>query len=56
MLLLAVVSPSIEYGNEVWECNKGQANTLESMILEVLRRFWVVPLEHATKPLEGTWV
>ena len=26
MLLLAVVRPSLQYGNEVWECNKGQAN------------------------------
>ena len=34
MLLLAVVRPSLEYGNEVWECNKGQANALESIILE----------------------
>ena len=33
MLLLAVVRPSLEYGNEVWECNKGQANALESIIL-----------------------
>ena len=31
MLLLAVVRPSLEYGNEVWECNKGQANALESI-------------------------
>ena len=23
MLLLAVVRPSLAYGNEVWECNKG---------------------------------
>ena len=54
MLLLAVVRPSLEYGNEVWECNKGQANAL--LYWGVLRRFWVVLLEHATKPLEGTWV
>ena len=33
MLLLAVVRPSLEYGNDVWECNKGQGNTLESIIL-----------------------
>ena len=33
MLLLAVVRPSLKYGNEVWECNKGQANALESIIL-----------------------
>ena len=33
MLLLAVVRPSLEYGNKVWECNQGQANALESIIL-----------------------
>ena len=49
MLLLAVVRPSLEYGNEVWECNKGQANALECIILGVLRRFRVVLPECATK-------
>ena len=33
MLLLAVVRPSLEYGDEVWECNKEQANALPSIIL-----------------------
>ena len=33
-VLLYYVRPSLEYGNEVWECNKGQANALESIILE----------------------
>ena len=33
MLILAVVRPSLEYGNEVWECNKGQANVMEYIIL-----------------------
>ena len=32
MLLLAVVRPSVEYG-KVWECNKGQANALECIIV-----------------------
>ena len=34
---------SLEYGNEIWECtcNKGLADVLESIILGVLRRFWV---------------
>ena len=31
MLLLAVVRPNLEYRNEIWECNKGQANALESI-------------------------
>ena len=30
MLLLVAVRPSLEYGNE---CNKGQANALESTII-----------------------
>ena len=40
MLLLAVVRPSLEYGNEVWECNKGQANALESIILQGAKKIW----------------
>ena len=33
LLLLAVVRPSLEYGDEIWECEKGQANALESVLL-----------------------
>ena len=33
-LLLSVIRPSVEYGGEVWEGNKGQTNALESVILE----------------------
>ena len=32
LLLLFVIRPSIEYGSEVWEGNKGQTNALESVI------------------------
>ena len=32
-LLLSVIRPSIEYGSEVWEDNKSQADFLESIIL-----------------------
>ena len=53
MLLLAVVRPSLEYGNEVWECNKGQANALESIILGGAKKILGCS---STKPLEGTWV
>ena len=38
------------------ECDNGQANAVESIILGVLRRFWFVFLEYVTKPLERTWV
>ena len=31
-LLLSVIRPSIEYGSEVWESNKSQAGSLESII------------------------
>ena len=33
LLLLAVVRPSIEYGGEIWGCNKAQAASLESIVL-----------------------
>ena len=33
LLLLSVIRPSIEYGSEVWEGNKGQTNALESVVL-----------------------
>ena len=33
LLLLSVISPNIEYGSEVWEVNKSQAGSLESIIL-----------------------
>ena len=39
MLLLAVVRSSLEYGNEIWECNKGQVKALVSIFLGVLKRF-----------------
>ena len=34
LLLLPVIRPSIEYGSEVWEGNKSQAGSLESIILD----------------------
>ena len=33
-LLLSVIRPRIEYGSEVWEGNKRQAGSLESIILD----------------------
>ena len=33
LLLLSVVRPSLDYGNEVWEGNKSQAAALESNLL-----------------------
>ena len=37
-LLLSVIRPSIEYGSEVWEGNKSQAGSLESIILDGTKR------------------
>ena len=34
MLLLSIFCPSLEYGSEVWEGNKCQAASLESIMLE----------------------
>ena len=37
-LLLSVIRPSIESGSEVWEGNKNQAGSLESIILDGAKR------------------
>ena len=37
-LLFSVIRPSIEYGNEVWDGNKSQAGSLESIILDGAKR------------------
>ena len=34
LFLLSVIKPSIEYGRKVWEGNKGQAGSFESIILD----------------------
>ena len=31
LLLLFVVRPSLEYGSEIWDCNKSEARALESL-------------------------
>ena len=38
LLLLSVIRPSIEYGSEVWEGNKSQARSLESIVLDGAKR------------------
>ena len=38
MLMLSVLRPSLEYGSEVWEGNKSQAASLESIMLGGAKR------------------
>ena len=38
LLLLSVVRPTLEYGSEVWEGNKAQAGSLESVLLGGAKR------------------
>ena len=38
LLLLSVIKPRIEYGSEVWEGNKSQAGSLESIIMDGAKR------------------
>ena len=38
MFLISVVRPSLDYGNEIRDYNKSQANALESVILEGARK------------------
>ena len=51
-----VVRSSLEYGNEMWECNKTQVNISESVILRGARKIWDVLQELVMRLLEGTWV
>ena len=52
LLLLSVITPSIEYGGEIWEGNKGQVAELESIILGGNKRILVVRLNLVMKQLE----
>ena len=54
-LLLSVIRPSIEYESEVWEGNKSQAGSLESILLEELSGSLGVLLRPAMRQLEKTW-
>ena len=56
LLLLSVLRPSIEYGSEVWRCNKSQASALESILLGGAKRFLDVHLRLVMRQLEETWV
>ena len=51
MLLLDLYS--LEYGIEIWECNKGQANALKSILLGGAKKILGCSV---MKLLEGTWV
>ena len=42
LLLLSVIRPSIEYGSEVWEGNKGQTNALVCCIGGSQKNPWVL--------------
>ena len=56
LLLLSVLRPSIEYGSEVWRCNKSQASALESILLGGAKRLLNAHLRPVMRQLEGTWV
>ena len=51
-----MIRPSIEYGGEIWEGNKGQVAALESIVLGKLERSRVVRLKRVMKQLEVIWV
>ena len=55
LLLLSVIRPSLEYGSEVWESNKGQTNALESVVLGGAKKILGCSSKTCMKQLEGTW-
>ena len=52
LLLLSVIRPSIEYGSEVWE-DKGQAGSLESIILDGVKQILGVSSKTCTEAVRG---
>ena len=48
----SLIRPSLEYGSEVWESNKGQTNALESIVLGGAKKILLKPV---MRELEGTW-
>ena len=54
-LLLSVIRPSIEYGSEVWEGNKSQSGSMESIILDGAKQILGVLLRPVMWQLEETW-
>ena len=56
LLLLSVIRPSIEYGSEVWEVNKAQADSLESIILDGAKWILGCSSRPVMRQLEKTWV
>ena len=55
LLLLSVIRPSIEYGSEVWEGNKSQAGSLESIIIDGAKQILGVLLRPVMRQLEEIW-
>ena len=55
MLLLSVLRPSLEYGSEVWEGNKSQAASLESIMLGGAKRVLGARPKLQTKPFGEIW-
>ena len=55
LLLLSVIRPSIEYGSDVWEGNKSQAGSLESIILDGAKRILGCSSKTVMRQLEEIW-
>ena len=52
-IFVSVIRPSIEYGSEVWDSNKSQAGSLESIILDGAKSVLLRPV---MRQLEEIWV
>ena len=52
-LLLSVIRPNIEYGSEVWEGNKSQRGSLESIILDGAQRILVCSSKTCNEAVRG---
>ena len=53
-VLLSVLTPSIEYGSEIWKCIRSHASALESIICGEAKKILGTHLLHVVGQLEGT--
>ena len=56
MLLHFVFRPSLEYGNEIWDCNKSQAIALQSVTIGCARKMLGCSSETCNKAIRWDMV
>ena len=54
--MLSIITPSVEYGSEVWEGNKSQAGSLESILLDGAEWILLCSSKTCNRAVKKTWL